>query len=47
MRPRNHLRRPQEYETPKDTAQVLTRTNGHCNNNRQDHGNQREHKYKY
>jgi hypothetical protein len=39
---RNHLRNPQGHESPKHTAQVLTRTNGHSNNNRQDHGEQRE-----
>ena len=38
---RNHLRNPQGHESPKHTAQVLTRTNGHCENNRQPNGNQR------
>jgi hypothetical protein len=44
---RNHLHNPQRHESPKYTAQVLTRTNLHCNNNRQDHGEQRAHLYKY
>jgi hypothetical protein len=36
----NHLRNPQGHENTKHTAQVLTHTNGHYNNNRQNHGNQ-------
>ena len=38
---RDHLRNPQGHESSKHTAQVLTRTNGHCNNNRQDYGNKK------
>ena len=44
---RNHLRNPQGPESPKHTAQVLARTNGHCNNNALHHGEQRAHIYKY
>jgi hypothetical protein len=36
----NHLRNPQGHESPKHTAQVLTRTNGHSNNNGHPNGNQ-------
>ena len=43
----NHLRNPQGHERPKHTAQVLTRTNGHSNNNRQDNGKPRTHLYNY
>jgi hypothetical protein len=32
---RNHLCNPQGHESPKHTAQVLTRINIHSNNNRQ------------